>query len=566
MKKDYNHPSKIIKDIEGKEIKDAKVVFINMPLREIAVPTITPEGSLLLATILRQNYGVNASVIDLNVYRINDGLAKERGLENGRILTLGEAHRLMEKHFKTHGEPDLIGLSGIITTLRWQENIAKIIRKIFPDVFLVSGNGLATELKIGLFNYIPELDGVAHSEGDDVIVKIVYDAMLIKKRGFLKALQSGKLAPYYLGKINGKHRFFYQGGRPLDLDKIPFADLDLLKTDVNGNQPLEQYIRTAVWGPSANNSSATSFSIKRSTTFVSSRGCPYSCSFCYRGAQGERNYGLRSAANIAGEMKRHIKKYGVDFIGMLDDNFGVNYQRIKDLAPLLKPLKIRWGTHMRLDEAMGLESENPKRIDLMAEAGCIYVGFGAESASKSVLETMGKGGFILSRGLIEIKINGKPYQFPRAIIEGIRNCEHAGIHGNCTWIMGYPTETLEDLKMSVAFIKWQEDFYASFGKSASSVNKRMFTATWYPGTKMIFHPKVQATLAQVFDISFDPATKEPICDEKFHQYVLELDDATKVLHDSKTGQPLNYSDMPTDIFLRAREYIDSNQIFKILEM
>jgi len=541
-----------------KSIQGMKVVFINMPLRETAVPNTTPQGPLLLATNLRDNYGVNATVIDLNAYRIKDELAQKRGLVNGRHLTDDETLNLIKRHFEVHGEPDVVAFSGIITTLRWQETVAKMIRKIIPDVFLVSGNGLATELKTGLFNYIPELDAVARSEGDDVILKIVYDAKLIKKHGMQSSILSGKLAPYYLGEINGKHRFMYAGDRPKNLDRLPFADLELIKTDVYGNQILQKYLDTPVWGASANNSSATSFTMKQSTTFVSSRGCPYACAFCYRGAQGERNYSMRSAKNLAEEFQLHIDKYGVDFIGMPDDNFAINHQRVVDLVPLLKPMNIRWGTHARLDES----AEFP----LMAEAGCIYIGFGAESASPKVLKAMNKGGFILKNGLMEVRMDGNIYQFPRTMIEGIKNCDYAGIHANCTWIMGYPTETLEDLKASVAFIKWQEEFYVSRGKSADSINKRMFIATWYPGTKMLGHLKVRQTLSEVFGINFDPVTGEPVCDENFHQYLLELDDATKILHNPKTGEPLNYSDMPMDVFLKARECIDSDQIYKILQM
>lgn len=570
------HPKDVTRDIKPDDLKEFKAVFINMPLRETAVPNTTPQGPLLLATNLRDNYGVNATVIDLNGYRIKDELAQKRGFPNGRHLTEEEALELIKKHFKVHGEPDFVGFSGKITTLRWQEKVAKMIRKLLPDVFLVSGNGLATELKAGLFNYIPELDGVARSEGDDVIVKIAYDAKIVKKMGILNAINFGKLAPYYIGEINGRHRFLYEGDRPRDLDIISFADLNLLKEDVFGNPILEYYIGNAVWGTSANNSSATSFTMQRSTTFVSSRGCPYACAFCYRGAQGERNYGMRSAENLVKEFKLHMEKYGVDFIGMPDDNFGVDYQRIVELVPLLKPLKMRWGTHTRLDESAGLRPksgkpgeyifEDPKRVDLMAEAGCVYIGFGAESASPSVLKAMQKGGFILKNGLMDARINGKIYQFPRTMIEGIKNCDYAGIHANCTWIMAYPTETLEDLKVSIAFIKWQEDFYSSRGKSLDSVNKKMFTATWYPGTTMLHHPKVKQMLHDVFGINFNPATGEPICDENFHEYVLELDDATKLLHNPKTGEPLNFGDMPIDTFLQAREYVDSDQIFKILEM
>jgi len=522
-----------------KSISGLKVVFINMPLREIAVPNGTPQGPLLLATNLRDNYGINATVIDLNGYRIKDELTQKRGLPNGRHLTDDETLNLIKRHFEVHGEPDLVGFSGMITTLRWQEKVAKMVRQILPDVFLVSGGGLATELKTGLFNYIPELDAVARSEGDDVIVKIAHDA---KK----------------MGKTKVRHRFIYEGYRPRNLDTIPFADLNLLKEDVFGNQILEYYIENPVWGSSANNSSATSFTMSRSTTFVSSRGCPYACAFCYKGTQGERNYGMRSAKNLAEEFKLHIEKYGVDFIGMPDDNFAINHQRVVDLVPLLKPMNIRWGTHARLDES----AEFP----LMAEAGCIYIGFGAESASPKVLKAMNKGGFILKNGPMEVRMDGNIYQFPRTMIEGIKNCDYVGIHANCTWIMGYPTETLEDLKASVAFIKWQEEFYVSRGKSADSINKRMFIATWYPGTKMLGHLKVRQTLSEVFGINFDPVTGEPVCDENFHQYLLELDDATKILHNPKTGEPLNYSDMPMDVFLKARECIDSDQIYKILQM
>ncbi len=577
LPKPQTHPADIIKDITSKDLQGMNVLFINMPLRETAVPNVTPQGPLLLVTNLRQNYGVYATIIDLNGYRIQDERAQLRNLPNGRHLTFAEALELIKKHIRFHGMPDLVGLSGKITTLRWQENVARMIRDLLPDVFLVSGNGLATELKTGLFKYIPELDGVAHSEGDDVIIKIVHDARLIKNVGMASAIRSGKLAPYYLGELGGRHRFLYAGNRPKDLNAIPFADLDLLAEDVNlGKGLLEYYIGNAIWGTSANNSSATAFSMQRSTTFVSSRGCPYACAFCFRGSQGERNYGVRTPQNLVSEFELHLRKYGVDFIGMPDDNFGVNYQRIVDLVPLLAPLGIRWGTHTRLDEIAGLKPksgspdeyifEDPKRVDLMAKAGCVYIGFGAESASPAVLKVMEKGGFILKNGLVDVVINGAKYQFPRTMIEGIRNCEYAGIHANCTWIMGYPTETLADLKMSVAFIKWQDEFYRSCGKPSDSVNQRMFTATWYPGTTMLHHEKVRALLHQVFGINFHPITGDPICDEHFRNYIVELDDATKILHDPTTGTPLNFSNMPMDVFLEARERIDRGEIFKILDM
>jgi hypothetical protein len=138
--------------------------------------------------------------------------------------------------------------------------------------------------------------------------------------------------------------------------------------------------------------------------------------------------------------------------------------------------------------------------------------------------------------------------------------------------MGYPGENLEHLKTSVAFIKWQEEYYTEgltpgtedYEIHRSGVNRRMFTATAYPGTDLFQNPKVQRLLTENFDISFD-ATGHPICDDALHYYVLELDDATKVLKNAR-GEPLYYGEMDLERFLEAREYVNRGETFKILDM
>ncbi len=335
------------------------------------------------------------------------------------------------------------------------------------------------------------------------------------------------------------------------------------------------YLGNAIFGVAANNSSAIPFSMKISTTSVSSRGCPFSCRYCYRGTQGEKNWGVRSAEHIFRQLVDYKEKYNIDFHCFVDDNFAVSYGRIQDLVPFLGPLGIRWGTLTRLDEAAGLKPkpgypgtyifENPLRIGLMAKAGCVYIGFGPESANAKVLEVLGKGGFTLTNGFIPTKINGKTYNFPRSMIEGIRNCREVGIHANCTWIKGNPTETLEDLKETAAFMAWQEEYYAKFGIPPEAVNKRMFTLTWYPGTELIHNPRVRQELTRLFALKFDPITHAPMCDESFHNYCLALDDATKVL-EGPGGEPLNFSDIPNDTFLQIKELVDSDRTLEILNL
>ena len=559
------HPYELVTNLKLNELSGVSITFINMPLRESALPNTPPEGPAILASIVRE-YGGEAYILDLNGYRIKDKLAKKKGLINGRHLTFSEVEEMIYRHLSNVGDQDVIAFSGKITTLRWQEKIAKIVKRLQPDCFLVSGNGLATEIKKGLFNWIPELDAIARSEGDDIIPLICKDALLIKEKGWDKAIKSGKLSPYYSGEINGKNRFIYEGNRPYNLDIIPYAAWDLLESDPYGHNLLEDYIKVPVWGIAANNSSATPFTMKRSLTTVSSRGCPYACAFCYRGSQGERNYGMRSAEHIAVQIKGYVDKYNLDFIGFPDDNFAVDKRRIDKMVDVFKEYgvdHIRWGTHTRMDEA-------DDRAYKMAESGCIYIGFGAESADPYVLELMNKGGFILKNGITKKKINGNIFGFPTTMVNAVKNCRKAGIHGNCTWIMAYPGEELKHLKTSVAFIMWQKEFWTKgidpgtkdYKILEDGVNQKMFTATAYPGTEL--WNVVKPDLKNHFNIEFDQ-DGEPICDDNFHNYVLELDDATKILND-KYGNPVNFGEMPIEQFLQAREHIDDDKIEKILEM
>ncbi len=560
------HPSEGVAELGFNSLNGCRVLFINMPLRETAQPNTPPQGPGLMAARLRQ-YGAEPTIVDLNAYRVKDGDAETRGFSNGRHFTLAEAEKLIELHIEKHGEPDVIALSGMITTLRWQEGVAKICRHLVPDTFLVSGGGLATEVKLPLLRWIPELDAVAHSEGDDIILLLANDVARAKKNAGTSWRRVMKESTYYEGEMDGRSVFMYAGDRPENLDDLPFAAWDLLHEDVLGNKVLDWYINVPVWGLAANNSSATPFTMKRSLTTVSSRGCPYACSFCYRGAQGERNYGMRSARNLRQEAEWLVRDYGVDFIGFPDDNFAVDKRRIAELPGALRDLGIRWGTHTRLDEA-------DERLVPMAESGCVYIGFGAESASAHVLEEMNKGGFILRpRGSKEnkfIKMNG--FAFPETMVNGIRKCREVGIHSNCTWIMAYPGEALEHLKTSVAFILWQIEEVTSglasgtpeYESAVASINQRMFTATAYPGTAMFRHPKVRGLLGEHFGINFDPSG-EPVPDEALRSYILELDDATKVLHGTD-GTPLNFGEMPTETFLEALEHVNSSQIHKILDM
>ncbi len=492
-------PSRELQALAG-----ANVLFVNMPLREHAVPNCIPLGPALMAARL-QSHGATVGILDLNKYR--------------PWRSLDQVESLLREHIAAYGEPETVALSGLITTLRWQADTARIVRRLLPDTYLVSGGGLATDLPQQLMRWIPELDAVATGEGDDVIFKIALDGLQTR---------------------NG-NKPVYHGMRPKHLDQLPFPAWDLVD--------MELYLSNPTWGAAANNSSCTPFSMKRSMNTISSRGCPFACRYCDRTATGGRNYGVRSADNLAAEATELVERFEVDFLGIVDDNAMVRRDRLQALVPALAQLRdagVRWGTHGRLDEASDLMPDgrrlSPRRVEWMAEAGCVYIGFGAESADPDVLHAMDKGGRICSPGMTTI--DGRAY--PSAMIEGLRNCTEVGIHPNCTWIMGYPGETLPQLQQTIHFILMMEQ-----KGWVETSNHNMFVATAYPGTEMFAHPVVQQRIKGAFG-------------NDFRLYVEELDDATKVIE--RNGVILNYSGMDDPTFLAAREAVESGDLEGVLAL
>ena len=92
----------------------------------------------------------------------------------------------------------------------------------------------------------------------------------------------------------------------------------------------------------------------------------------------------------------------------------------------------------------------------------------------------------------------------------------------------------------------------------------MFVATAYPGTEMFKHPEVVKQLHKNFGINFT-SELEPILDQNYKRYVLELDDATKLLKNSD-GDIINYGDIPDEQFSEIRDLIEKKEISKILDL
>lgn len=164
----------------------------------------------------------------------------------------------------------------------------------------------------------------------------------------------------------------------MDLDEIPYPARDLIARDKYYNPKLKE---------------------RPFTTMLTSRGCPYQCSFCVpcsfnfaRKIEFQRYYGIErippvafsSPARVISEFEL-LKKEGYKTVSIIDDEFLLRPERVIEICNGIKKLGIKWGCLARADH---LNDED--LIQIMAEAGCKYIDIGIESFNQKILDDLKK--------------------------------------------------------------------------------------------------------------------------------------------------------------------------------
>lgn len=122
-----------------------------------------------------------------------------------------------------------------------------------------------------------------------------------------------------------------------------------------------------------------------STVLLTSRGCPFHCSFCSSPLFTNNKVRFRSPESVVDEIKHVVKEHNIRQFRVSDDMFLADKKRVIKICELIGDMDIAWRISTRV-----------KPIDydvykLMAEAGCKEVSFGVESFDEHVLTTLKKG-------------------------------------------------------------------------------------------------------------------------------------------------------------------------------
>ena len=160
------------------------------------------------------------------------------------------------------------------------------------------------------------------------------------------------------------------------------------------------------------------------------KSCPFACSFCSFPVQGGA-YVYEDVAAIEAEMDRLRRIGTVTTISFLDDTFNVPKDRFKQIMRMMirNGYKFRWNSYLRADH-VDMES-----VQLMRESNCEGVFLGVESGSDSVLKAMNK--------------TARPEHY----LKLIPKLKEQGILTHCSFIIGFPGETMATVQETVKLIE-----------------------------------------------------------------------------------------------------------------
>lgn len=297
---------------------------------------------------------------------------------------------------------DVVGFTATSPMMGHALPLARKIKERNPGVITVFGGAHPTIEAHETLQY-PMVDYVVRGEGEQTLLELI---TALDKRSPTDTIAG-------LSFRNDGGTVIHNAERRLitDLDKLPFPDRDLF------DQPRFLEVGYNRYGD-------------RGAWVLSSRGCPFQCTYCASHEVWTRSWRARSAANIIQEITSLKHEYDVDRINFADDTFTISKKRIKEFCTGMigGNMEIAWACNARVDTV------DRELFALMKRAGCVEVWMGVESGSPKVLKEI------------------KKETSPRQIIEAFEGAKAAGLKRRGYFMIGSESESWATIKETEALI------------------------------------------------------------------------------------------------------------------
>lgn len=368
-----------------------KIVFVNPPYERIAA------GYDFVKHITNKSPSLGLLYLA--------AIARDKGYQTSLIESDIEnlnTHQVAERLITEN--PTYIGIT-LFTVGVWQAaEIARIVKQQCPNIIIIVGGPHISSMGLETLQRFKAFDYAVVNEGEAVLPALL---TAIEQNDNLDTVNG------IIHKVNNIAIQTPPAPTINDLDSLPFPAWDLLPNFPNTYLPA---IYDYPQGPVA--------------TMVASRGCPFLCKFCDTSTFGARvrAYTPQTVFN----MMKHLKQqYGIKHIQFVDDLFLASKVRALELCDLLidNKLNMSWSCTARVDTV------KPNVLKRMKQAGCWEISFGLETGSNELLQKMEKAARV---ELSEQAVNWT---------------SDAGIRSKGLFMLGYPGETIESIKLTKDFVR-----------------------------------------------------------------------------------------------------------------
>jgi len=332
----------------------------------------------------------------------------------------------LAKHAVDFGA-DVVGISALTPSAHEVPPLTCMIRKGLPNALIVLGGPNVTASGADAMAGT-EADAAVSGEGE-LTLEALINAWFDGGRDLSKI-------PNLMWRAPDGSVVRNPGETPLveDLDSLPFPAYDLID--------MKDYWKSLSFTPIPH---------RKYISLFTSRGCPYKCIYCHR--VFEKRFRAHSAGRVVDEIEHYVKTYGIDTVEILDDVFNLDNRRVIEIAELMNRRNIK--VHITAPNGVRADIFKEETMDALVGAGLDFCSFALESGSPRIQELMGK------------RLN-----IPK-FLQTMEWASRRGVFVHCFNMLGFPTETAEEMQQTIDVCLNSKTHTASF-----------FTVTPYPGTAL----------------------------------------------------------------------------------
>lgn len=327
-----------------------KILLMNPPMRESELFTKSSKETASRTPPL--GLGYLAAYLETKGYEVKiwDGFVEPFSLRN--IVKIAENY-------------DILGIHVLTSFSLRAYEFANFLKEKFPNKPLVLGGCHVSALP---------LEAMTKTKADFAVVG-EGELTLTELCKFLDKTTKKKNKPK-LDKIHGIYYRDSKGNIKSNAPRQLIPDINILPF------PARHLFNWNLYKTSEARKSST----KPDMAILTSRGCPYQCSYCSKDVTGHkvRNFSL---PKVIDEIKHLIKTYGIEELSIWDETFTLQRERVIEFCNLLKKenINLTWTCSSRVDRV------DEELLKIMKKAGCNFIAYGIESGNNQILKNIGKG-------------------------------------------------------------------------------------------------------------------------------------------------------------------------------